>query len=363
MITIRRSQHDPKKNPWWWIGGDTKAHKELFKEYGARWSRKRKQWYLIAESLPQAIQDLADSLNREAQSPSETKSIEHEDVDAHDPCSIEEASKILGIPLREKTKPIASPKIDIKQALETDVEDEKEIPAIRILDAPQDEAFKESLRQLRNNPPALPSNATSARSGRMTLIPQAYCGELTGSITGQVWSYGWAVHEGVCIYLNMAGPKIATEAIRSKLAQGAIVNLLPDDSVAIELTAGEGNSAMYTDFLQYISSAKFASRILIHESMMEANYGGKSTTYIIHISSEQAMAQVKHHVSELVNIAVFDDWSSYLWQAGSVSKLIRETRSGGGITIYAIDLDVDAWSRLISGGLSEKLIELPRKVV
>lgn len=32
-------------------------------------------------------------------------------------------------------------------------------------------------------------------NGRMTRIDQAYIGELTGSITGQVFCYGWSVHE------------------------------------------------------------------------------------------------------------------------------------------------------------------------
>lgn len=152
---------------------------------------------------------------------------------------------------------------------------------------------------------------------------------------------------------------MATEAIRARLAKGDIVNLLPEDASAIELTAGEGNTGMYTDFLQNIPEARVASRILVHDSLLNPNYGGKSTTYIMQVNDYQAMKQLHNHVRELLNIAVFDDWTAYLWQAGQIAGLVRKTRSGGGLTIHAIELDIDAWTRLITGGLSEKVIALP----
>jgi hypothetical protein len=182
---------------------------------------------------------------------------------------------------------------------------------------------------------------------------------MTGSITGNVWAYGWAVHEGVCVYLNLGGPRMAVEAIRAKLAKGDTVNLHQWDAPSVELTAGEGNTGMYAAFTQNIPEAKFTSLILLHEQVTQPNYGGKSTTFILYLSDEQAMAQLHQHVIRLVKVPVFPEWMGYLWQAGQSAMLVRKTRSAGGLEIFSLDLDVDSWTRLLTGGLSQGIIHLP----
>ena len=42
---------------------------------------------------------------------------------------------------------------------------------------------------------------------------------------------------------------MAVEAIRAKLIKGEIANCVPWDAPAVELTAGEGNTGMYTRHL------------------------------------------------------------------------------------------------------------------
>jgi len=70
-----------------WITGDTYPHRELLKRWGCRWSKRRKSWYWIGDTLPDAIQTLIDTVNTpiESQPPKPTS-----DED-NDPCSIEEA--------------------------------------------------------------------------------------------------------------------------------------------------------------------------------------------------------------------------------------------------------------------------------
>jgi len=41
--------------------------------------------------------------------------------------------------------------------------------------------------------------------------------------------------------------------------------------------------------------------------------------------------------------------------------LVRKTRSAGGIDLLSVDLDVDSWTRLITGGLEQGVIALPQK--
>jgi hypothetical protein len=249
--------------------------------------------------------------------------------------------------------------------------DEATTPAIRVIKPipmPADghplDAVQTALREVRVQPLTTP--VPSIASGRIARIPsvsfaigQSFVGELTGSITGQVFCYGYAVHDGVCVYLNMAGPRMAVEAIRAKLSKGDQVSCVPLDAPLVELTAGEGNSGMYHPYLHYLPEARFASLILVHDWAVTPNYGGKATTFIFRTSDAQATAKLRHHVIQLVNIPVFEVWSAYLYEAGQRAMLVRKCRSPGGIDLLSVDLDVDAWTRLITGGLEGGIIRLP----
>lgn len=206
--------------------------------------------------------------------------------------------------------------------------------------------------------PVLHRTAVSQKR-TLAAIGQSYVGELTGSITGNVYCFGYAIHDGICVFVNMGGPRMAVEAIRAKLSKGDIVNCTPWDAPAVELTAGEGNSGMYHDFMQNIPEAKFTSLILCHDLLVNPNYGGKSTTFILRTDETQAAAKLKHHVTELVKVPVFDDWTGYLYHAGQSAMLVRPTRSAGSIDLLSVTLDVDAWTRLITGGIEQGVIALP----
>jgi hypothetical protein len=206
--------------------------------------------------------------------------------------------------------------------------------------------------------PALHQPAVSQKR-TLTAIGQSYVGELTGSITGSVYCYGYAIHDGICIFVNMGGPRMAVEAIRAKFSKGEIVNLVPWDGPAVELTAGEGSTGMYHDFMQNIPEAKFTSLVLCHDLLIHPNYGGKSTTFIFRTDEAQTTAKLKHHVTELVKVPVFDDWADYLYTAGQTAMLVRKTRAEGGVDVLTINLDVDAWTRLITGGVEQGVITLP----
>ena len=250
------------------------------------------------------------------------------------------------------------------EVIEPDKVPEEKAPKIRIIKPMSDDTEPDvvvtAIRQTKAEAlPVLQSSAINNGKRNLVRIPQTPCGELTGSITGNVWCYGWAVHEGVCIYLNIGGPRMAVEAIRAKLAKSDIVNLHQWDAPSVELTAGEGNTGMYTTFTQNIPEAKFTSMILLHEMVTQPNYGGKSTTFILHVSDEQAMAQLHQHVTKLVKVPVFLDWTGYLWQAGQSAMLVRKTRGAGGLDVLVVDLDADSWTRLLTGGLATDALQLP----
>ena len=256
---------------------------------------------------------------------------------------------------------------------ETEAEDvgalpaDEKPPAIRVIKPiafptngePLD-TIQTAIRDAKKQPsPARHHDTVVRNSARAARIGQTFCGELTGSITGQVFCYGYAVHEGICVYVNMGGPRTGVEAIRAKLSKGDMVTVVPDDAPAVELTAGEGNSGQYSDHLHTISEARFTSLILLHDWVVHPNYGGAATTFLFRVSEHQARTKLKHHVTQLVNIPVFDAWTDYLWTAGQAGMLVRPTRSAGGVDLLTVTLDATAWTRLITGAIEQQVIALP----
>lgn len=363
-IMVERSQRDPAQPAWFWLTGDTYPHRETLKRWGCRWSHRRKSWYYIGTSLPSSIQALVEATNT-PQPETARKS-----TDDDDPCTVEEAARILGFAVKPDRQPDGpAPSEDEGIDDTTDPEPDEHPPEdetkIRIVPPPSlpDEgeldSIQQAIRQAKDTPQRVMSLAP-AQTARKTLarIGQQYVGELTGSIAGNVYCYGYSVHEETLIFLNFGGPKMAVEAIRARLAKGETINLIPWDGPAIELTAGEGNTGMYSDCTQYLTEARFQNTILVHEMLTQPNYGGDSTTFIIRTSDEQAKAKLRHHITQLVSCAVFDEWTDYLWNAGHAAMLVRPTRSAGDIDLLTITLDADAWVRLITGGLATQTIRL-----
>jgi len=474
-ITVEKSQRSPSETPWWWLRGDTYPHRELLKRWGCRWSKRQKAWYFIGQSLPEAVQNL---IERESTAP-EVEIVS--DENDHEPCSIEEAAEVLGIPLKADTPGETAPSEDIPRLFElgetvyaryeletpdgkavptgasgvvtrlynrnskhgwsydvdfTDIgtgwyferelsslepiagirithgsvvppgavsplsdmeikrnllesghqpealevvepksdkvedseEDEPKIrvikPNLDVFEGEEVDAVITAVRQTKIEalPVLQPSNSSSSNKRQLHSIPQSACGELTGSITGSVWCYGYSIYDGICVYVNMGGPRMAVEAIRAKLSKGDIVSCVPWDAPSVELTAGEGNTGMYSAFMQNIPEAKFTSLILCHELLTQPNYGGASTTFMIHVSDEQAMAQLRQHITKLVKVPVFLEWTAYLWDAGQRAMLLRPTRTGGDVKLWTISLDDSGWTRLITGGLAQNIIRLPQNL-
>ncbi len=390
-IHAEKSQRDPQERPWWWLLGDTYPQREILKRYGARFSSKRRAWYYVGWELPDGIQRLITANPTGESSPSMQ-------VNDDAPCSDEEAERILGIHLAPQSssttpdvlsiQPSETPAQDIGGFRQTDemptefVTDSIHLPSkvapnampdvpaepqhIRMykpqpfpLDGTPLDEVQNAILQVKVQPMPVLHTVASPQKRTLAAIGQSCVGELTGSITGNVYCYGYATHDGICVYVNMGGPRMAVEAIRAKFSKGEIVNCVPWDAPAIELTAGEGNSGMYYDFMQNIPQAKFTSLILCHELLINPNYGGKSITFIFRTSDSQAIAKLKQYVTELVKVPVFDDWASYLYHAGQSAMLVRKTRSAGEIDLLTVDLDSDAWTRLITGGIQQGIIVLP----
>jgi len=405
-IRAEKSQRDPNQKPWWWILGDTYPQRETLKRWGARFSSKRRAWYYVGWELPDGIRRLITHITETTSGHAEaetaavpTMSPELEaqilDVLAQDdavpilpepesakpnPCVCEQFGTKGWYPAKHLgdwaacggcnpdglNKPAYPPDGALSKAMPLP---ETETPAVRVMkpapipaDGTPLDDVQSAIVQAKTQPIPILSNTVSSQKRALAAIGQSYVGELTGSISGNVYCYGYAIHEGICVFVNMGGPRMAVEAIRAKLSKGDIVSCTPWDAPAVELTAGEGSSGMYHDYMQNIPEAKFTSLILCHDLLVNPNYGGKSTTFILRTDEAQAAAKLKHHITELVKVPVFDEWASYLYHAGQTAMLVRPTRSAGEIDLLGVDLDIDAWTRLITGGIEQGVIALPASI-
>jgi hypothetical protein len=82
-------------------------------------------------------------------------------------------------------------------------------------------------------------------------------------------------------------------------------------------------------------------------------------TYVIRASEAQARAKLGAHVAALVRVAVFAEWHGYLEQRGREDGMVRPCECHGSVEVCAVDLDRDAWTRVISEGLERGEIGLP----
>lgn len=347
-ITVERSQREDDGRVWWWLSGDTYPHRETLKRYGARWSGKRQAWYWMGAELPEAILAL---VTNKAPSSAPVEHSAPANAPAFPVMSPELISQIEAVLAADDAKSQALPVQEAPPAIRV-------IKPVSIADSDQPpDAVQTAIHEMKMQPSVAPTPSPS--TGRIAHLEQAFVGELTGSITGQVFCYGYAVHDGICVYVNMAGPRMGVEAIRAKLSKGDIVSVVPRDAPSVELTAGEGNSGMYHPYLHYVPEARFASLILVHDFAVTPNYGGKSTTFIFRTSDAQAIVKLRHHVMQLVNVPVFEAWAPYLYEAGQRAMLVRRARSQGGVELLSVELDANAWTRLITGGLEQSVIRLP----
>lgn len=189
------------------------------------------------------------------------------------------------------------------------------------------------------------------------MLPQATVGQV--NIVGECWCLGAILdHDVVPVYLDLAGPATSVEAAWAKLVQGkelAIVRYGGKRSLYLQSTK-EGQLAR---FQRRIPGLRVDHLILVHRSITQPVYHEKSTTYILRASDEQARAKLGAHIAALVHVAVFAEWHAYLEQRGREEDLLRACMCYGGVEAVAVELDRDAWTRVISSGLEQGEIALP----
>jgi len=186
-------------------------------------------------------------------------------------------------------------------------------------------------------------------------MTQQYCGRM--NVVGDCFVFGAALHDKHPIYLGIAGPATSVEAVWARLAQGKEARIVPDTGPSIVLQPPE--PGLFTRFQRKIDGLGIDHLLLVHKSITEPEYSELTTTFMFFVDKEQATAILGNHISRLVKVAVFPAWFSYLVQQGRQEQLVRRCTCYGGVQVWAITLDVDAWTRVIQTGLASSSIALP----
>ena len=190
-------------------------------------------------------------------------------------------------------------------------------------------------------------------------LPQAYVGDLSADISGNVYCYGYAKVAGECVFLNLGGPSMSVQAIRAKLLKGGTVQLHHKDGQSIDLQPNRNEMAMYTDYNVNLSESRFLSTLLVHKMVTTPTFDGKSNTAIIEVSPQFAKTRLFELIEELVDIPLFAEWSNYLWEAGKLALLVRSATYEGCCPVSLVELNIEKWTRLITGALEMQIITLP----
>lgn len=188
-------------------------------------------------------------------------------------------------------------------------------------------------------------------------IVPVYCGELSGAISGDVYSYGYLTLGNQLVFLNMGGPRMAVEAIRARLSRGEMIHLSPDDAPAQEFTVtGMGK---FEDYTENMSSHHFQNTILIHRNIAP-NYNEVDTlTFALILAQfpKQVYSTFHQHLHQLLGVAVFPHWIPTLWATGLSAKFIEKC-DGVGAVGYGVYLKATDWESIISIGVSTGALPL-----
>ncbi len=188
-----------------------------------------------------------------------------------------------------------------------------------------------------------------------SLIPQQYVGRM--NVVGDCFVFGAALHDNRPVYLDIAGPATSVEAVWARLAQGKEARIVPDTGPSIVLQPPE--AGLFARFQRKIDGLGIDHLLLVHKAITEPVYSELSETFMFFTGKEQATAILGDHISRLVKVAVFKEWHPYLLQQGHQDRLVERCTCYGGVQVWAITLDRDAWTRVILDGLASGGITLP----
>jgi hypothetical protein len=161
------------------------------------------------------------------------------------------------------------------------------------------------------------------------------------------------------VYLDVAGGNAAVQSVWARLADGQAVHIVPLETGGTNILLQPRAKGSLKPLRKKLALG-LDHLLLLHHDLVEPIYGETSSTYLIELDEGQRVAQLAAHITQLVQIAVFESYHRYLWDAGQAAKLLRRCTCYGGVQLWHLTLDAEQWTALICEGLRENKLELPK---
>jgi hypothetical protein len=189
-------------------------------------------------------------------------------------------------------------------------------------------------------------------------LPQTYIGQI-GSAVGTVFAFGAATWEHQPVYVDIAGGNAAVQSVWARLADGQSVHIVPLETGGANILLQPRAKGSLKPLRKKLALG-LDHLLLLHHDLVEPIYGETSATYLIELDAMQRVAKLAAHITHLVQIAVFENYHRYLWEAGQTAKLLRRCSCYGSLPLWHLQLDQSAWTTLICDGLQSGQLELPK---
>lgn len=168
--------------------------------------------------------------------------------------------------------------------------------------------------------------------------------------------YGYASESwGRLVYINVAGPRALTEAMRSSISLGASITIATEEGSKRFIPAikkEKNDPPAYTSFEYVQADARVRHVVVILRSMYDST-PAQPQTHLLH-TPESALTLLRV-VADLTGLPVLSAWASPLWQIAEDAKLIGLC-DGGPLSIYRITGEKAAWRTVIQAALNQNLL-------
>jgi hypothetical protein len=168
--------------------------------------------------------------------------------------------------------------------------------------------------------------------------------------------YGYASESwGRLVYINVAGPRSMTEALRSSISLGASITISTEEGSKRLIPAikkEKNDPPAYTSFEYAQADARVRHVVVILRTMYDST-PAQPQTHLLH-TPESALTLLRV-VADLTGLPVLSAWASPLWQIAEDAKLIAPC-DGSPLSIYRITGDKAAWRTVIQAALNQNLL-------
>ncbi|CAG1007717.1 hypothetical protein ANRL4_03787 [Anaerolineae bacterium] len=194
-------------------------------------------------------------------------------------------------------------------------------------------------------------------------LPLRYLGHV--SVVGDCFCFGLAVeytpetYRAYPVYLNLCGAATSVEAAWAKLAQGKELGVIPLERGASTITLHPPEKGLYQRLQRKLDGLGMDNLILLHRQLAQPVFTDAEVIFLLAPDETLACVRLVDQVRQMVKVAVFPAWGTYLRQQGYCAGLLTPRQAYEGLPFWTVKVDPVGWTQTIAEGLRKGAISLP----